>query len=185
MFYPSMRSLMEAAAPPDREHWETVEVFGIPTMVGWRASKDRLNRAAHDGLGLRDGIPVISSPLHKEVIQQELSEERYVAIGPGNDGRILVVATEWLEPDDYVQIPAIRIISVRFAEAPEIRSYQGGNVNEDQQPQMQPKPIDPDNPPLRPDAKLAPGRQQFLKRVAVFKAKQAARQTTQERTPVK
>lgn len=46
--------------------------------------------------------------------------------------------------------------------------------DEDQQESEPAEPIDPDNPPLKLGVKLVPWRDQFLKRVAQFRAKQAA-----------
>jgi uncharacterized DUF497 family protein len=182
--HPSMRSLMEALNPSSPEHWETIEILGVPTQVGWQMAKEQSNRADHDGLSLRDGIPVIANPLAKEALQQLPNEERNTIIGPGSNQHILVVVVEWIEPDETVTMPAVRIISVRLAEGWEVRAYQGDhNMNEDQQRPDQSKPIDPDNPPLKPDVVFVPWRDQFLKRVAAFKAKVAARKSSETQNP--
>jgi len=60
---------------------------------------------------------------------------------------VLVVITQWV---DSVDMPAIRIISVRKAEPREIRKMQ---MEEDAKPK--PSNIDPENPPLTGDEKWA------------------------------
>lgn len=161
-----MRLLMDAVAP---EHWEQAEILGILTNVGWQIAKDRRNRAAH-GLSLRDGIAAIASPLSKRDIQYHPGEERERIIGPGISGRNLFVVVEWVDTGE--ELPALRIISVRYAEAQD-------TLTEDRpsrRKSVAKKPIDPENPPLAPGAKLEPWKDHFLRKAAEHKAQWDAKQ---------
>lgn len=83
----------------------------------WDEDKNRLNRIKH-GLSLADGIPVFSDLNALELLDDEVSEERYVRIGINTWKGVLVVV--YCERHETV----IRIISVRRATKNEERDYE-------------------------------------------------------------
>lgn len=148
-------------------------VLGRPTHVGWRMAKDAENRRNHR-MSLGDGKPVLDSPATQSVLQHVEGEEREVLLGPGADGRLLVVVTEWVNTGE--QLPRLRIISVREATSHE-REH---GLTEDEQSREPPRPIDPDNPPLTGHEKWGPWRDRFLKKYDEMAARIAARRAAKK-----
>lgn len=109
-----MRRLIEAVSPRNGEDWRVVTILGRPVNVGWGLAKNASNKRKHNGLSLSEGIFVLDNHNSKAILQQEINEERDQYIGPGKDGKLLVVIVEWIETGE--EYPSVRIISVRYAE---------------------------------------------------------------------
>lgn len=90
----------------------------------WDLAKDRLNRKAHRGLSLADGILVLEGdPLALSNPDPHPAGNRWRTIGlAGELTVILVVHTETVEQEDGREVG--RIISVRKATSHERRAYQ-------------------------------------------------------------
>jgi uncharacterized protein len=71
------------------------------------------------GVRIPEAIPVFDDPLAITIIDDEsdLSERRFVTLGMGATGRLLVVVYTWRGEN-------IRIISARLAEAHERQDYE-------------------------------------------------------------
>lgn len=82
-------------------------------------SKAGLNFRKH-GVRMPEAIPVFDDPYAITIADYESdsSEERFVSIGMGAAGRLLVVAYTW-------RGKSVRIISARPAEAHERHEYEG------------------------------------------------------------
>jgi uncharacterized DUF497 family protein len=143
--------IITEAVPTNQDHWEVIQIGGRQVRVGWQLAKDTINKRSHQGLSLRDGIPVIANPSNQFEVQYENGEEREKIIGFGANNVVLVVVAQWVEDLDTEDqsMPTVRIISVRRADRREIRIMR---MNEDVKPKppriRRQKPIDPDNPPL-------------------------------------
>jgi uncharacterized DUF497 family protein len=177
---PSMRALMEAIQPVLPEVWDEFQMDGHRVHVGWQIAKDALNRRRHDGLSLRDGIPVLANPNSRFTIDHDNpnrdERERYIGTGAATN-MVLVVAVEWVDTEAGEEDPSVRIASVRKAEADEIKGIFG--LEED----VAADSFDPDNPPFTGKEVWGSGRAQILKRIAVHKAKYAARQAQAKSQP--
>jgi uncharacterized DUF497 family protein len=175
---PLMRALMEAVQPVLPEVWGEFQMDGHRVHVGWQVAKDALNKRRHDGLSLRDGIPVLADPNNQFTIDHDNpnrdERERYIGTGAAN--MVLVVAVEWVDTQAGEEDPSVRIASVRKAEADEIKGVFG--LEED----VSADSFDPDNPPLTGKEVWGSGREQILKRIAAHKAKYAARQAQQAKS---
>jgi hypothetical protein len=135
---PSMRHLMEAITPLLPEHWEQIDTPIGPINVGWQISKDASNKADHDGLSLRDGIPVIANPDNPYTVQHdEQGQENDKIIGLGAGHKQLVVICQRVDTGE--EIAAVRIVSVWIATANDKREV---GMNEDATPvqPVEPKP---------------------------------------------
>lgn len=174
-----IRRWMTLCETQSQEHWELAHLFDQDVNVGWRLDKDQENRRKHNGLSLRDGIPVLADPANRYTLDYNNpnrdERERYI----GRNGQnVLVVAVEWVDTGE--ELAAIRIISVRPALAFEIN--QGDDrMDEDIKPSQQGQSpatepgIDPDNPPLTGKEVWRSGKERILQRIADQKAKAAAR----------
>ncbi len=82
------------------------------------ASKAGINYRKH-GVRMPEAIPVLEDPLAITITDEESDpdEQRFVALGMGAMGRLLVVVYTWRGED-------IRIISARPAEAHEREQYE-------------------------------------------------------------
>jgi hypothetical protein len=87
---PSMRQLVEAVTPILPEHREQIDKPTAPINIGWQISKDATNKADHDGLSLRDGIPIIANPDNPSTIQYDnQGQENDKIAGLGTNPRTL------------------------------------------------------------------------------------------------
>jgi uncharacterized protein len=84
----------------------------------WDFRKARLNLAKH-GVDLADAVSVLDDPLGLTMAEEKTSEERWVTVGQGATGRVLVVVYAWRGAE------RIRIISARKATRRERRQYEG------------------------------------------------------------
>jgi len=87
----------------------------------WDPEKARINFRKHDGIRFEEAREVFDDP-YAITISDNLSDEneqRFVAIGMGARGRVLVVVYAW-------RGAAVRIISARLAAAHERADYEEG-----------------------------------------------------------
>jgi uncharacterized DUF497 family protein len=93
----------------------------------WDPAKATSNLAKH-GVSFEDAMPVFLDPLALSRPDEDsgIGEERWVTMGQGHDGKLLVVVhTHGEIADDIV---AVRIISVRRPTKRETRQYEEGPV---------------------------------------------------------
>jgi uncharacterized DUF497 family protein len=136
-----MREIIEAVSPLLPEHWERVETPYGPINVGWTVDKEAANPGKHDGLRLRDGIPVIANPDNRFVVQtDEQGQEVDKVVGYGESNVLLVVICQWVHDDEAepAEEPAARLISVWKATPNDIREV---GMNEDTTPKLKAKPV--------------------------------------------
>lgn len=83
----------------------------------WDPDKRATNLAKH-GIDFRDCESVLTDPHAVLVEDQSHTEQRFIALGMDDRGRVLVVAYTW-------RADAVRLISARRASAAERRHYPG------------------------------------------------------------
>ncbi|MCL2493544.1 MAG: BrnT family toxin [Clostridiales bacterium] len=85
----------------------------------WDISKNTSNKAKHD-VAFEEAATVLLDNLHVDIADPDHSqdEERFIALGIGGNGRLLVVCYSMKQDDT-----AVRIISARKATANEAKQY--------------------------------------------------------------
>jgi len=91
----------------------------------WDPAKATVNRRKH-GVSFEQAAGVFRDPLAMSRYDEEHSEgeERWVTLGVGENGVLLVVSHTFEELSE--QEARVRLISAREATAPERRQYEGG-----------------------------------------------------------
>ncbi len=81
-------------------------------------AKNHTNKLKHQGISLTDAEPVFYDEMALSVQDQDHDEERWIILGKDGQGRLLVVAYTYRDPN------FVRVISARLASRNERRQYE-------------------------------------------------------------